>query len=230
MPSKGIDCYSYITPSLANQYEVVFTVPKGEVRNDVQANFTKHHLEVESDNIPGEFNFVGRFEWKVLEDGNEIGSKHNDINAFTGNLKGGTMLSTQSFTPIMTDKVIITYGFYDAGHGVAGLTNHDQCYVTVCSTQNQSWMGTVAHEGSTEAEKPFSRFALVAPHDNGMNSMHNVDAVLQAVDLDMVNELKRLVPRLHWFDHIPDEVIIHMVSTTDSLRHLSVVLSRRVWR
>lgn len=116
-----------------------------------------------------------------------------------------------AFTPIVTEEVIITYGFYDAGHGEAGLTNHDQCYVTVCSIANKTWMGTVAPPGSPQAQLPFSRFVLAAPHDNGMNSMRSADAVLSAVDTDMVGELREIIPRLHFFSHIPDAALVHLL-------------------
>jgi hypothetical protein len=107
--------------------------------------------------------------------------------------------------------VIITYGFYDAGHGEAGLPNRDQCYITVCSTANKNWMGTVAPPGSPQAQLPFSRFVLAAPHDNGMNGMQSADAVLSAVDTDSVGELRKIVPHLHFFSHIPDAALVHLL-------------------
>src|SRR6266516_1498180 len=152
MPSKSIQVYSYIS---VEGYEVEFLVPKQSVRNTSADNFTTKHLEVESSNIEGLRNYIGRFEWKVLYDGTEIASAYNKINSLTGNLEGGTMISTAHLTPIVTDEVIITYGFYDAGQGEAGLTNRDQCYVTICSTANRYWMGTIAPPGSAEAQKPF---------------------------------------------------------------------------
>ena len=77
------------------------------------------------------------------------------------------MLSTQHFLPIKTDDAIVTYGFYDAGAGEAGLTDHDQCYVTIAPLSLQSWLGEIAPPGSVEATRPFSRLCLVCPHDNG---------------------------------------------------------------
>ena len=115
------------------------------------------------------------------------------------------------FAPIVTDSVIITFGFYDAGHGEVGLPNHDQCYVTICSTSNKAWMGTIAPPGSPQAQQPFSRFVLAAPHDNGMNSMQQADAVLSSVNSDMIAELREIVPGLHHFPHIPDEALVHML-------------------
>ena len=107
--------------------------------------------------------------------------------------------------------MIITFGFYDAGHGEVGLPNHDQCYVTICSISNKSWMGAVAPPGSPQAQQPFSRFVLAAPHDNGMNSMQQADAVLSSVNSDMMTDLRKIVPGLHHFAHIPDEALVHML-------------------
>lgn len=208
MPSKGVTVYSYIS---VDGYEVEFAAPKQAVLNTSADNFTAKHLEVESSNLPGLRNYTGRFQWSVLYNGREVASAFNNINSLTGNLAGGTMTSTAHFTPIVRDDAIITYGFYDAGHGEAGLTNRDQCYVTICPLANRQWMSNLAPPGSPEAQKPFSRFVLAAPHDNGMNSMQSADAVLQAIDGDMVGELRKIVPRLHFFSHVPDDVLVHML-------------------
>ena len=205
MPSKGIQVYSYIS---IDGYEIEFSVPKQIVKHTSADNFTSKHLEVESHNIPGIAHYTGRFEWKVICNGEIIASAFNDINSFTGNIEGGNMTATQSFVPIVTDEVVVTYCFYDAGHGEFGLTNRDQCYVTVCSTSNRYWMGSVAPPGSLQAQKPFSRFVIAAPHDNGMNSMRSCDAILKAADLNMVSKLRKLIPKLQWFSHIPDDFIL----------------------
>lgn len=209
MPSKGIAVYSYIS---VEGYTVDFAVPKVSFTNTAADNFTSKDLEVESSNLEGRFNFTGRFEWKVHDPhGTVVGSAFNNINSMTGNLDGGSMTSTANFKPIVTDSVIITYGFYDAGHGEAGLPNKDQCYVTVCSVENKSWMGAVAPPGSPQAQQPFSRFVLAAPHDNGMNSMQSADAVLSAIDTDMAADLRKIIPRLEFFSHIPDSALVHML-------------------
>lgn len=72
-------------------------------------------------------------------------------------------------------------------------------------------MGDVAPPGSPQAQLPFSRFVLAAPHDNGMNSMQYADAVLSAMDKDSAAELRKLIPRLQFFEHIPDEALVHML-------------------
>ncbi|KAF2816590.1 PLC-like phosphodiesterase [Mytilinidion resinicola] len=205
MPSKGVQVYSYIS---VPGYSIEFTVPAQAVTHTIDNNFSSTHLEVESHNIPGHLNFTGRFEWKVVRDGEVVGSAYNDINTFTGNLEGGTMMSTQHFSPIVTDDVIITYCFYDAGHGHIGLPNRDQCYVTVCSTANRYWMGTFAPPGSPQAQKPFTRFVLAAPHDNGMNSMTTCDAIFSSANMDLISELRQIIPQVEWLSHISDAFIL----------------------
>lgn len=72
-------------------------------------------------------------------------------------------------------------------------------------------MGAVAPPGSPQSKLPFSRFVLAAPHDNGMNSMQSADAVLSAIDRDVAGDLRKIVPGLHFFSHIPDEALVHML-------------------
>ena len=72
-------------------------------------------------------------------------------------------------------------------------------------------MGTVAPPGSSQAQQPFSRFVLAAPHDNGMNSMQSADVVLSAIDTDMAADLRKIIPRLEFFSHIPDSALVHML-------------------
>ena len=89
------------------------------------------------------------------------------------------MKTMEDQASVITSDVIVCYGFYNAGSGVAGLPSSDQCYVTV--TPNYSgWMGEVAAPRSSQASKPFSKFFLPAAHDIGMNSMQNADAVLHS--------------------------------------------------
>ena len=52
-------------------------------------------MEVESANIEGLRNYTGRFEWKILDpSGAVIGSAFNNINSLTGNLEGGSMMTS----------------------------------------------------------------------------------------------------------------------------------------
>ncbi|OKL60497.1 hypothetical protein UA08_04333 [Talaromyces atroroseus] len=205
MPKKGISVYSYIgVPG----YEIGFSVPQEQCLHDSTHNFTCRDLEVDSAHISGLENFTGRLQWTVFRYGEVVATQYNDVNSVTGKIEAGTMVSTQDFHPIFTEDAIITYGFYTAGHGEVGLTNRHQCYVTICSTENRFWMGSVASPGSIAAQKPFWRFVLAAPHDNGMNSMGSCDAIFQHFDTDMLSAVRKLVPLLEHVQHIPDHFLM----------------------
>ena len=72
-------------------------------------------------------------------------------------------------------------------------------------------MGVADPPGSSQAQQPMSRFVLAAPHDNGMNSMQSADAVLSAIDTDVAADLRRIIPRLEYFSHIPDSALVQML-------------------
>jgi hypothetical protein len=116
MVSKGIDAYSFIAPSLPS-YKVVFSVPQETVTHAELNNFSSSHLEIESKNIEGATNFVGRFSFSVQDgDGNVLLEKWVDINVFDGVIKAiaDKMLSADQMTVVVGD-VIISYLFYQAG-------------------------------------------------------------------------------------------------------------------
>jgi len=188
-----------------------FAVPGGRIVNNAGDNHSAKDLEVESKNIPGLQNFTGRFIWRVLRNSIEIANRYNDINSLTGNLEGGNMKTTMETQSIFTGDIVISFGFYDAGSGKFGLTNKDQCYVTV--TQNQStWMGSLAPQNSPAAKKPFSRFVLAAPHDDGMNTMQNVDAVINGLDADDLWKMSDNLPEVQSFKKLlPPSILLHMI-------------------
>ena len=72
-------------------------------------------------------------------------------------------------------------------------------------------MGAIAPPGSSQAQQPFSRFVLAAPHDNGMNSMQSADVAISAIDTEMAADLCKIIPRLEIFSHIPDSALVHML-------------------
>ncbi|MCJ1238516.1 hypothetical protein MMC14_006506 [Varicellaria rhodocarpa] len=185
MPSKGLDIYSYITGDIED-VNITFTVPEDDAdHNSGESNPRLCELEIESSNIKGLFAHTGRFSWTVSRNGIILANGWNDINTLTGNLEGGTMLSSITGPSTFVDNLVITYGFYDAGSGVAGLTNRDQFWISV--TKNRSaWMGDLAPDGSSEANNLFSRFALVAPHDPGMNTMQNALALLYSLTPEQI--------------------------------------------
>ena len=207
MPSKGIEVYSYIT--LPN-YRVNFSVPGGSITRTEDDNFTSYHLEVESKDIPGLAHFTGRFQFQVLSDtGEEITTQWNDINTLSGKLEGGTMMSSKDQQSILNGDALVTYGFYHAGHGEVGLTNLCQCYVTVVSlSAHRTWMTTICPPGSEAEQKPFSRFVLPAPHDDGMNSMSTCEAVLVDRDEALVEVLSNHISAIHWLaEHLTHKMI-----------------------
>jgi len=174
MPSKGIECYSYIS---IPDCTIEFSGPKVLFTRTVDNNFQSQHLEIEKKNIDGLWNFEGRFQWSVKINGLEIAQGYNMINTASGNPSSGTMLALTATQSIIVGNVIVTYGFYDAGPGMFGLSNAHQCYVTATFIQSD-WMGAIAPVGSGEEQKPFSRFVLPSPHDGSMNSLENFDALL----------------------------------------------------
>ncbi|KAF2706475.1 PLC-like phosphodiesterase [Pleomassaria siparia CBS 279.74] len=184
MPSKGIECYSYIAvPGV----EIDFSVPKNSVTKRDLHQFGNDHLEVESNNL-GRFKFTGRFEFKVRRDGRELDTQWVDVNALTGNLENGTMNNLEQTPSVFAEDVIIAYGFYDAGPGHAGLPKQHQCYVTV--TYNyENWMRDSISPNTERADKPFHRLVLPSSHDIGMNSLQTAQALLQNAGTEVIKEV-----------------------------------------
>lgn len=177
--SKGISAYSYIC---VPGYSVQFSVPgdNGTITNTSDDNFTMKNLEVDLNSIPLLAGFTGRFQWRVLKMGIEQASGYTDMNAMTGNVEGGAMISTPRCTPIITEDAIIICLF------TTGLPSRDQCTIIIAPTANKTWMGDLALPRSAEAQKPFSRFVLPAPHDRGMNNMKSCDACLHTVQSEHI--------------------------------------------
>ncbi|KAE9368117.1 PLC-like phosphodiesterase [Stipitochalara longipes BDJ] len=188
MPSKGVQCYSYIA---VPGCEIIFSVPGTNISKNQLRVFSSDHLEVDKKNIKGPFSFSGIFSFRVTENGNQITSQDVGINVLTGDNESGSMKSMGNQTSVVTNDIIVTYGFYDAGPGTAGLPSSNQCWVTV--TPNYSnWQSQVAPPGSPQGAKPFSKFFLPAVHDVGMNSMQNSNAVIKSSAL--VDVLVQLSP------------------------------------
>ena len=191
MPSKGILCYSYIAvPGV----EIEFNVPKNSVTKRDQQQFGCDHLEVESSNL-GHFKFTGRFEFLVRRDGRELIKQWVNVNSMTGGLSEGTMKTMDETPSIFTEDLIVSYGFYDAGPGLAALPKQHQCYVT--ATPNyENWMRDVLPPGSDIANKPFNRMVLPSSHDIGMNSMTTALSLLEKAGTGVIKEvLGRSLPR-----------------------------------
>jgi hypothetical protein len=176
MPSKGIQCYSYIAVPGA---QITFSVPGSTLSKTQLRQFSNDHLEVDKKHIKGPFNFTGTFSFSVSLNGRQITTQSVDINVLAGDLGAGSMTAMEDQTSVVTNDVIVSYGFYDAGPGVAGLPSSDQCYVTV-SPNYSSWMSSVAPPGSPQAEKSFTRLFLPAVHDIGMNGMASASGVISS--------------------------------------------------
>ncbi|XPS69641.1 hypothetical protein M3J07_001891 [Ascochyta lentis] len=191
MPSKGIICYSYIAVEGA---EIEFTVPKNSVTKRDQQQFGCDHLEVESSNL-GHFKFTGRFEFIVRRDGRELVKQWVDVNSMTGGLSDGTMNTMDETPSVFVEDLIVAYGFYDAGPGLAALPKQHQCYVTV--THNyENWMRDTIPPDSDMANQPFNRMVLSSSHDIGMNSMGTAMTLLEKAGTGVIKEvLGRSLPR-----------------------------------
>lgn len=87
-------------------------------------------------------------------------------------------------------------------------------------------MGATAPPGSPQEQLPFSRFVLAAPHDNGMNSMTSADAVLSALDADMASDLRKIMPGLQFFEHLPDAALLKMLP--DIVYGLSITQKKEI--
>ncbi|KAF1940298.1 PLC-like phosphodiesterase [Clathrospora elynae] len=184
MPSKGVKCFVYIA---VDGVEIEFTVPEQSVKRSDQHQFTTDHLEIESSNLP-HFKFTGRFELIVRRDGRELTRQWVDVNTMTGKLEDGTMLTMDQTPSIFAEDLIIVYGFYDAGPGLAQLPKQHQCYVTV--TRNyENWMRDIIPPGSETSNRPFHNMVLPSAHDIGMNSMATSLQLLKNAGTGIIKEV-----------------------------------------
>lgn len=184
MPSKGIKCYSYIS---APDIELEFLVPKKTVKRTTQNEFATDHLEVESSNL-GAFKFVGKFEFVVRRSGRELTRQWVDVNTMTGKLEKGTMANMDQTPSVFAEDVIVSYGLYDAGPGLAQLPKQHQCYVTVARNL-ENWMRDAIPPDDEKAGKPFKKVVLPSAHDIGMNSMQTSSALLKNAGTGIIKEL-----------------------------------------
>ncbi|KLO11836.1 PLC-like phosphodiesterase, partial [Schizopora paradoxa] len=190
MPSKGVDYYSYI--ALPNT-SIAFAGPDVGSTLTSADNFMKSHLEIDSGNLPW-FTFTGTFDWDIDRNGMSIIERQQEINSLTGNLESGDFSFMMNTPAVLGPDYTVTYGFYDAGSGIAGLTNADQSWVTVVP-KFSDWMGDVAPPNSSQEQQPFSTFVLAAAHDGGMNTMSGIDVVTSdPVFQTFIGALSLLIP------------------------------------
>ncbi|CAN9237726.1 unnamed protein product [Alternaria sp. RS040] len=184
MPSKGVRCFTYIA---VDGVEIEYTVPKQSVKLSSQRQFLHDHLEVESSNLP-HFKFTGNFEFIVRQHGQELTKQWVAINSMTGKLEDGTMVNMDQTPSIFANDLIITYGFYDAGPGLAELPKQHQCYVTV-SKNYENWMRDVISQGSEKSHRPFHKMVLSSSHDIGMNNMSSSLSLLKNAGTGVIKEV-----------------------------------------
>ena len=127
MPSKGIQCYFYIA---APGCEIEFTVPGRNLVKNQLRQFANDHLEVDKKYIKSPFSFGGTFAFKVSRNGQQVANESLDINVLSGDLEGGSMTSTENQLSVVTQDLIVNYGFYDAGPGVSGLPKSNRKLIT----------------------------------------------------------------------------------------------------
>lgn len=194
MPSKGILCFTYLA---VDGVEVEYSVPNQNVKQAAQHDFAIDHLEVDKKNL-GTFSVTGKFEFVVRREDRELTRQWVSVNALTGKLSDGTINSMDQTPSIFAEDLVITYGFYDAGPGHAGLPKQHQCYVTV--TRNyENWMRDTIRQDADISDRPFSRMVLPSSHDIGMNSMATSLALLKNAGTGVIKEvLGRELP--HVFD------------------------------
>lgn len=185
MLSKGIQVYTYIA---VPGCKVELSVPKHTVVKEELNVFANDDLQLQLKNLPGILTTTGRFSFKVTHNGSQITEQWVDVNALSGGVEGGTLNTIANTPSVFSGDIIVTYGFYRAGHGEEGLPDHHQCYVYVIPNYG-NWMGSVAPVGSPQVEKPFASLVLPAAHDIGMNSMKTCDALLQHAGAAVVTTL-----------------------------------------
>ncbi|KAJ7576128.1 PLC-like phosphodiesterase [Mycena floridula] len=168
MVSKGISFYTYISKSIPKA-SVEFFVPGQESTVTSANNFARSKV---------------------------ITEQYNNINSFTGNLKGGTMTDIMSTPMVITTDHIVSFGFYDAGVALEDITGRHQSWV--CVTKNQSkWMEDLAPVASDAAKKAFSKFLLPGAHDSGMNTMDTIKALTAAaIPSNLKKDLGSLIAAL----------------------------------
>ncbi|KAF1845179.1 PLC-like phosphodiesterase [Cucurbitaria berberidis CBS 394.84] len=217
MPSKGIKCFAYIA---VDGVEIEFSVPKQSVTRSNQREYTIDHLEVESSNL-GAFKATGKFEFVVRREGRELTKQWVDVNSITGKVDNGTMLTMDQTPSIFVEDLIVVYGFYDAGPGLAGLPKQHQCYVTV--TRNyENWMKEVIPPEDDRSNRPFNRMVLPSAHDIGMNGLQTSLGLLKNAGTGIIKEvLGRSLPHaLEIINKVGDGAINHIAP--DIIRALAV--------
>lgn len=190
------------------------------MKRNTEQEFTVDHLEVDKKNL-GTFDFSGEFSFTVRRDGRELALQAVQVNAVTGKLGDCSMKNMDQTPSIFAEDLIISYGFYDAGPGHAGLPKQHQCYVTVAKN-NGNWMRDLAPQNSEKSERPFTRMVLPSAHDIGMNSMDTSLALIKNAGTGAIKEIlgRELPSVLDIFNRVGDKAVNHIAP--DIIRALAV--------
>ena len=189
--TKGVDCYAFLEPgqgfgclfTLTKTISEDTTLPLG---NQAMMQYGNLQVGITDNGIT----------WQVTRNGQSLASHYADISATTGLVLRSDMASmlTPPGTPSVTgDGWALSYGFYDAGPGVGGLTDQDQSYAYLTGDQS-TWMGDlVATLGPALANAPFNTWVLPGAHDAGMNDTTALQALLKAGPQQLLEPLGQLV-------------------------------------
>lgn len=173
--SKGVDVYSYLTPGrpAGRHFGSTFTQPinAGTRTENHWLNDTgvmqRGNLQISTADLKWNEK-TGRFSWTVYQGEYSVGHRYAEINPVTGELGAtdlGYLLGQRSE---LFDDGALSFGFYDSGPGIGGLTNQDQSYVYVTAPR-ATWMADLVRDmGPALSSKPFGVFALPGAHDAGM--------------------------------------------------------------
>jgi hypothetical protein len=219
MPSKGIDLHTYISPTTAS-ISLTLTTPSLTLTLIPSQTPTTTSLEIDKKDL-GALHAHGRFSFTITRSDLILTTQYVDINALTGNLRAGTMNTMDQTTSIIADGVAISYGFYDAGPGFAGLPRQHQCYVCV-TRELGDWMRELVPPGSHIADRMFSKMVLPAAHDVGMNSMGSVTTLLKNAGTGVIRDvLGREIPHVFGFLNKLGDAAIRRIAP-DIIRALAV--------
>src|SRR6185312_437227 len=156
-PDKSIDTYAFLG---AEGLSVTFSSPfdwgkKTATYVDSYSPSLPMHsggVKIAESDI-GVTDHSGRFQWNAYQTVNGIqhqrGSAYWMVAPFTGAMQTGSKYSDSPVDMMQTpsnlsraDNWALSYGFFDSGMGLGGVTNHDQSYVYLTPDMSH-WMGRV---------------------------------------------------------------------------------------
>ncbi len=148
-------------------------------------------LNLQVDAADAWYSFYGTFSWQaVVNFPNQIPSApildgSIQVNPLTGSSCGALvdMFSTGSFLIPATSgansaPLYVSYGFYDAGMGAAGLPSQDQFYLYIVQSR-QTWMTDAA---APLTNVPLSEMCLPGAHDAGMCTAASIYNMMDSVE------------------------------------------------